>query len=340
MSAEAAHAMYDPNVTLVELATSTAVNWTKIVADQRKERNRLDREMPRDILLAVTAVVLFGMLMTHARFFARLYASLPLPSRSSASATRGGDLAQGWFFRQGKLALESTTVYDEKMQEEIVPQTAPPPHVRPLLAYLPYSSALLFAPLSRFPNPFRSYMSIPQLFFILCLVFLAVFSLSYRADMTPSTKHKGNGEDYMRSGEVSMSLMPVAIALAVRGNIVGLCVSNGYEKLRIFHKVVGRLIFVATVIHTVGYCESVKLKATLIPAVVKWVRADNVNEHAYLGYVIWGYVALIALFIMVVSSLPMIRNMWYGVFKVCHVAGVILMIVALGFHRPRAMPYA
>ncbi|WWD21829.1 hypothetical protein CI109_106317 [Kwoniella shandongensis] len=346
VTATIANVLYGPTMTLLDLAKADAAATSTAAATggggghaksskpdtpsqrARLARNALDREMPRDVLLGAMAIVLLASLFTLSRFLVRLYSSSS-KSRGTTSVS-DGNLARGWFLQRGKEPVSESTIIDNEKSSNIVastPRTGPPPRTLPLLSSLPWSSALLLAPLSYLPKPFRSYMSVNQLFFVLCLLFLTVFTLTYRSDLTRSTATKGNGEDFMRSGEVAMALMVVAIALGVRGNVIGLCVGKGYEKLRIFHKFIGRMVFVATVIHTVGYFS-------------KWIRNGDVSAHGTLGYVIWGYVALIALCIMVVSSIPVVRDMYYGFFKVSHVIGVILMIVGLGLHRPQAEPYA
>jgi hypothetical protein len=84
---------------------------------------------------------------------------------------------------------------------------------------------------------------------------LNAFALIWRSDITPTTKVKGYGYDFYRTGLVAITQLPLAVGLGVRGNIVGLCVGKGYEKLKRLHKIVGRVLFLAATLHTVFYCE-------------------------------------------------------------------------------------
>ena len=54
---------------------------------------------------------------------------------------------------------------------------------------------------------------------------------------------------------VALVHVPMVIALGVRGNLVGLCVGKGYERLKVFHKLVGRILFLCATLHTAFYSE-------------------------------------------------------------------------------------
>lgn len=56
-------------------------------------------------------------------------------------------------------------------------------------------------------------------------------------------------------------------------------------------------------------------------------------------HIIWGYVAVGALGLITISSLPWIRQMAYGFFMICHIIGLVLFLVGLALHVPEAIPY-
>jgi hypothetical protein len=66
-----------------------------------------------------------------------------------------------------------------------------------------------------------------------------------------------------------------------------------------------------------------------------------------------GLVSWVAILIIAITSVPKIRNAWYGLFKVscavdkprsltsevCHVAGMIMLLVGMCFHVDVAVPW-
>jgi ferric-chelate reductase len=61
--------------------------------------------------------------------------------------------------------------------------------------------------------------------------------------------------DFIRTGLVALAQIPLVVALGVKGNLLGLCVGMGYEKMKAFHKIVGRVIFLAATLHVALYRE-------------------------------------------------------------------------------------
>jgi hypothetical protein len=57
------------------------------------------------------------------------------------------------------------------------------------------------------------------------------------------------------------------------------------------------------------------------------------------GFNIWGTVAWCALILIIVSSIPAIRQKAYTLFKVCHIIGMIGMLVGLCFHVKVCIPW-
>ncbi|OCF32667.1 hypothetical protein I316_05588 [Kwoniella heveanensis BCC8398] len=301
-----------------------------------------------------------------ARLFASLKSEDRLTSPSSAinplhaaldspvteRSVGGGGLRQGWFLRRGEnksnniqfshrplhspISTKSdpfASPLDEKSrlafpvaQSTPAPRLYPPPHIVPLLFNLPFSSSLLFTPFSRLPNPFKSYLTVTQLYLVVGYCILISFALIWKSDLSPATKDKGYGGDFMRSGLVSMAQIPLAIALGVRGNIIGLCVGKGYERLKVFHKIVGRLTFLAATVHSVAY-------------IYKWSVAGKFSAYAKKPFAMWGILSYFALVLIVITSLPQVRKTWHGFFEMCHFIGIIGTVLGLALHVPVAVPF-
>lgn len=246
-------------------------------------------------MLAGMAFVLLVFLLAHPRFLARVLASVHKPKKQARrlgsdtppnSATPlqqarrklpigGGDLRQGWLLRSGAPAepkdplannffikeksepFLSTLDYQPTVSGDVTeaPVASPPPHIMPLHHHLPFSSSLLYAPFNWLPGSWKSYVTISELYIIVAYLVLVAFALIWRSDITPTTETKGYGYDFYRTGLVSMAHIPWAVGLGVRGNIIGLCVSKGHDKLKRLHKIVGRVCFLAGTLHTVFYRE-------------------------------------------------------------------------------------
>lgn len=206
----------------------------------------------------------------------------------------GGDLDQGWILRAGKRlprllspspsveygetkSLASLAVDDYYFSDSHLsaqrngasddargPTLIPPPHIRPVLARIPYSSVLSYAPFARMPGYFQCFMTLPALYLVACYLLVILFAVIWRSDLTPATKAKGYGADNTRSGLVAMTQIPIAVALGVRGNIIGLAVGKGYERLKFFHKLVGRVTFLCATVHMALYRESRGSPAILV----------------------------------------------------------------------------
>lgn len=246
-------------------------------------------QTPRNLMLAYMALLLLVMLLSHPRFLARLLASLRRPAAAKkakysfdtppSSATPlqvhttkpvgGGDLRQGWVLREGKrqrsvndtASINSDPFASPFDDVNTLPSlssavSTPPPHIVPLPQHLPFSSTLYFAPFARLPRAIASSVSLSELYIIVGYLILNGFALVWRSDVTPTTENKGYGYDFYRTGLVATTQLPLVVALGVRGNIIGLCVGKGYEKLKRLHKIVGRVFFLAATLHTMFYCKS------------------------------------------------------------------------------------
>lgn len=249
---------------------------------------------PLYLMLAFLGILVFCMLIQHPRFLARLFASLPSkrrknkidPTYAFRSVTArlgnieergdtkvgGGELETGWILRTGTQQTSSAhRTFDEKDDPfasplddvfspkpilQPSPTLSPPPHIAPMLSHLPFASWLLWSPLMRLPRPFASNMKLPYLYVILAYLTLIALALIWKSDVTPSSSTKGYGSDFARTGMVGLSQFPLVVALGVRGNVIGLCVGKGYERLKVLHKIVGRVTLLAVTFHMCFWGES------------------------------------------------------------------------------------
>ncbi|ODO11642.1 hypothetical protein I350_00426 [Cryptococcus amylolentus CBS 6273] len=344
-------------------ATATAVNQTEIIALEKADQASTNMAMPGIIYLAAGGLLIFCMLLGHARFLARLFASFPKsefwpsPKSSgglkvtttpdlSARAVGGGDLKTGWLLSKGPErhieifspctpATAQTSgpfsPYHDAKQHGNFPSVArprlqPPPHIVPLLHYVPWSSSLISMPFYRLPGHLKSLASMPALYVVLGYLLCSAFALVWKSKLAVASADSGYGSDYKRSGIVGVAQLPLVIALGVRGNVVGLCVGQGYEKLKLYHKVVGRVFFAASTVHSVGYMYT-------------WASSGILQAHSAKPFAIYGYVAFGALILITLSSLPSIRKGYFRLFKFCHFIGMVATLVGLAWHVDSAVPY-
>ena len=52
-----------------------------------------------------------------------------------------------------------------------------------------------------------------------------------------------------------------------------------------------------------------------------------------------GFIGLMGLCLVTATSIPLIRDMFYGVFKICHLVGVFSLLIGLCFHKPETVPF-
>lgn len=270
---------------------------------------------PRNLLIVFGSLLLLCVLISHPRFLARLFASIPTSSDSKSSSysrrtdyphdgqsravtvaekavrvVGGGGLSTGWILRQAEARTHLSLPINETddpfaspfddlslhTPSTPDPHLYPPPHIAPLLSHLPLSSTFLLAPFSSLPNPFRSSATLIQIYIAAAYLFFVALALIWKSDITPTTKDKGYGGDFARSGLVALTQIPLVVALGVRGNLIGLCVGKGYERLKFFHKVVGRVLFVAATLHVAFFSKS--------PNIGSEARAFLTKGSAQVGY--------------------------------------------------------
>ncbi|ORY35813.1 hypothetical protein BCR39DRAFT_585410 [Naematelia encephala] len=334
-------------------AASPSVNITQVVKQESATQTSMSDSTPRTLFLAWAGLLVLCILVSHTRFLARVFASRGSKSTKSSQPTSdypfalqssqgnspkrvgGGDLDQGWLLRAGP-SMRTSSMSDFLSQKSdpfaspsasiSKPTFSPPPHITPLLSHLPFSSKLLLAPFSRLPSVLNTKLNLVQLYIVFGYLLLVAIALIYRSDLSPATSAKGSGSDFMRSGLVAASQLPLVVGLAVRGNLIGLCVGKGYERLKVFHKIVGRVMFVAATVHVICYLH-------------KWAVAGSMSTYIAKPFIIAGLMAWISMIFIILTSLPWVRKTFYGTFEICHFLGMMIMLIGMGFHVTQAIPY-
>lgn len=120
-----------------------------------------------------------------------------------------------------------------------------------------------------------------------------------------------------RAGAIAVGQFPLIFALGAKNNIVGFLLGVGYEKLNVWHRWVGKMIFFAGLAHVVGW-------------LVRWTVSGKLvmgtAAHPE-GWAMFGGLCFLA-----IISLPPIRKSYYRIFWHAHWIGYLSFIIGLGFH--------
>lgn len=314
------------------------------------------------VYLIAACCGLLGMVMiiVHPRFLVRLFASVqrkrvsPIEETSRPAyafdmgldekkhamveeprVVSGGDLWKGWFLSRGRPG--STGRLDrgadplacggcDASTKAVRSPLAPPPHIRPLTSVLPASWIWSAAPFARFPHFMQTSANTSILLIIVVYLVFCIVAMTYKSDLSKKSKTKGTGEDFYRTGTVAMSQLPLVIALGVRGNIPGMMVGKAYDRLRILHKISGRVMFFTGAFHSIAYLR-------------KWGKAGKLAKASASPVGVTGIVAFTAMCIIVVTSLPVVRRWSFTFFKMTHYLGIIMVLFGLGYHVEEAVPW-
>lgn len=121
---------------------------------------------------------------------------------------------------------------------------------------------------------------------------------------------------FRRPAIISIAQLPVVFLLSMKNNICGVF-GIGYERINFLHRLVGRIIILCSIIHTI-----LILKAQVSP-----IR-DLIMQSTIMS----GSIAMIILLFMALLSLGSIRRKFYQIFLAGHVLGYILLLFALWKH--------
>lgn len=71
----------------------------------------------------------------------------------------------------------------------------------------------------------------------------------------------------------------------------------------------------------------------------KWLRDGVFVKNVARPGMAFGTAGYVGLLLLVLTSLPWIRRGLHGLFKICHVIGVIAFLIGMAWHVPIGMPY-
>ncbi|KAH6681032.1 ferric reductase transmembrane component 5 [Plectosphaerella plurivora] len=160
--------------------------------------------------------------------------------------------------------------------------------------------------------------------------YLAIFSfigITYKEWITPV---KGYDNLYQRRssigawsdrvGTLAYALTPFSVLLASRESILSLLTGLPYQSFMFLHRWLGWIIFVQSLAHTIGW--------TVIETVYYQPQPQVADKWIKQLYMIWGCVAMILIFIMVLLTTPWgIKVTGYEFFRKSH---YVLAMVYIG----------
>ncbi|XEV04887.1 hypothetical protein FSHL1_010174 [Fusarium sambucinum] len=160
--------------------------------------------------------------------------------------------------------------------------------------------------------------------------YLAIFTfvgIMYKEWVTPVKGHEGLfqrrswvGSWSDRLGVLAYALTPFSVMLASRESILSLLTGLPYQSFNFLHRWLGWVIFVQSLVHTIGWTVIEVHHYQPQPEVAdKWIKQL---------YMIWGCVAMIILFLLVLLATPWgIRLTGYEFFRKSH---YVLAMVYIG----------
>ncbi|KAF2717813.1 putative FRE ferric reductase-like transmembrane component [Polychaeton citri CBS 116435] len=166
------------------------------------------------------------------------------------------------------------------------------------------------------------------------LAYLLIFSqvgIVYRTWITPvkhSTLHNtrtGLGGWSDRIGVLAYALTPLAVLLGSRESILSILTGIPYQHFNFLHRWLGRIIFVQSILHTIGW--------TIVEARLYQPQPSVYNEFIAQQYIIFGVVAMALIsFLLVFSLKPVIAWTGYEFFKWTHLIVALLYVGACWGH--------
>ncbi|RGP63771.1 ferric reductase transmembrane component 5 [Fusarium sporotrichioides] len=162
------------------------------------------------------------------------------------------------------------------------------------------------------------------------VIYLTIFSfvgIMYKEWVTPVKGHEGLfqrrswvGSWSDRLGTFAYALTPFSVMLASRESILSLLTGVPYQSFNFLHRWLGWIIFLQSLVHTIGW--------TVIEAHHYQPQPEVADKWIKQLYMIWGCVAMILIFLLVVLATPWgIRLTGYEFFRKSH---YVLAMVYIG----------
>ncbi|CAK7895112.1 ferric/cupric reductase transmembrane component 1 [[Candida] anglica] len=134
-----------------------------------------------------------------------------------------------------------------------------------------------------------------------------------------STKAEMGRKIADRSGIIACYLVPIQILFAGRNNFTQWISGWSYSRMILLHRWISRITFILVLVHTIAMSISGV-------ALGKFVSRNNKP------YVIWGYVATVAGFIILIQAMMKFRNKNYELFLAIHILFAVFWIVGGWIH--------
>jgi predicted ferric reductase len=132
-----------------------------------------------------------------------------------------------------------------------------------------------------------------------------------------------------RIGSLAFALTPLTLVLSTRDNLFSLITGIPYQHFNFMHRALGRIIFVQSLIHTIGW------------TIIQGHFYEPATQPAYLAkqwqerYYKWGFIAQMLLALVWVGSLsPVIRWIGHEAFRKSHYFFGILFLGGCWGHWP------
>jgi predicted ferric reductase len=131
-----------------------------------------------------------------------------------------------------------------------------------------------------------------------------------------------------RVGVLAYALTPLSILLASRESVLSLITGLPYQSFNFLHRWLGYMIYVQSVLHTIGW--------VIVEAKLYQPQPSVWESFIAQKYMVWGVVAMVLLSIIFFMSLPcMIRLTGYEVWRKVHYVTAMLYLGACWGHWSR-----
>ncbi|KAG8899539.1 hypothetical protein FRC00_001320 [Tulasnella sp. 408] len=148
---------------------------------------------------------------------------------------------------------------------------------------------------------------------------LLVYAMGFAVVTFIMTSGTGN---LKRAGWLVVVQTPLVVSLGSKNSLVGFLLGRGYEKINVFHRWMGQLMFVAALFHVIGY-------------VILWIRRNVEARQSAKYFEAWA--AFAAFSLIAVFSLPVFRRSSYRLFFNAHWVGYMTYLIAICYHVEEAL---
>ncbi|KAF2102904.1 hypothetical protein NA57DRAFT_33502 [Rhizodiscina lignyota] len=179
----------------------------------------------------------------------------------------------------------------------------------------------------RLPGKIGVFLGLPSAGVLFLIMIAAVASIAMTFTESPYYREKrgyGSPPIAVRTGLMSTSLIPLLIALSGKVNLITMITGYGHEKLNVFHRAIGWLMFILSVVHTIPfiYCQ---LHEFGYPGLKRQFYKPGAMEYT-------GVPPLAVGFFLSVFSIPWVRCLAYELFAYTHIAAAIAFLGTCFWH--------